>query len=192
MKRALVTFGIAAISIVGIAAAQTAAGIKAQVQIEMGRWKAQQAAANRDVQLTDVVLRAFFTSTNPTDGQPIASSVNAAIQPLKSRFPDYRLNYRTDTDYCPIMRAIGDARRAALGREIKAIDQQQHLLLINQIHISIMTIKLANDVTGEPENPRDVDNVFLREVSAIGQTSTRQSWGGMDYFPARMSGRDCN
>lgn len=192
MKRALSAFGFAAISIVGIAGAQTAAGIEARIQAEMARWKAQQAAANRDVELTNEVLRDFFTSTNPTEGQPIVASVNVAIQPLKSRFPDYRLNYRTDADYCPIMRAIVDARRTAFSRVIQAIDQQQHLLLINQIHISIMTIKLANDVTGKPENSRDVDNVFLREVAEISQSSTRQSWGGLDYFPVKISGRDCN
>jgi len=196
VKKALLVVGFASISAVGIATAQTEMGIRSQIVRELDRWKTQQVAAERDVQLTQSVLVNFFTATNPPKGQPKPASVNAAIQPLVLKFPDYRLHYRTVADYCPIFRAISEARRSALSRQSQALYRQVELLRIEQIHGSMFLLSQADSLTGKTRNPADVDRVFQREISGIGAEPTKLGWGEWDYLsinlPPADHGRDCN
>ena len=122
MKRTLAVATVMALSLVGIATAQTPNGIERQAQAEIAQWEDQKAAAYSDIKLTEDVSLAFDIATNPAGGLPSPVNVNAAIRPLRDRFPDYRLNYRSDADYCPIERAILDARSAALKRALLAIE----------------------------------------------------------------------
>lgn len=192
LKRALVIATAAGLTIAGIAVAQTSEGIKRQAQAEIARWELQKAAAYRDVQLTKDVAIAFYAATNPANGLPSSVAVNSALRPLRDRFSDYRLNYRSDADYCPIVRAIGEAQRAAANRARQAIDKQGQLLLVEQLHNSIVSLRMVGDNSGRAPRPIDVDRPFLREVQALGGESISTTWGEQDYLRANFSTRDCN
>lgn len=192
MKRSTFLLGALIATLSGPINAQTQAGLDASAKAEMARWALQTESGENDNRLADSVMRAFFVATawKPSGVSPV--EVNSALAPLKARFPDYRLNYKSDEDYCPVLRAIRDAESSANKRRIQSLDMHLKVLLISMLHNDLTQLRLLEGITGKPTEDAAIDKVFLDQLQEMKSDDLLIGWSNVDYSDSPLSARDCN
>ena len=156
---------------------------------EIARWEKQKVSGDRDAKLADDVMVAFFTATSAKVVSP--SAVNAALSPLFAKYPDYRLKYTTDADFCRVERAIRDAKVTALRRVTGAIGAQRKAMIIAQIRLSQQRQLIIGRITGEKPGQQSADAPFIEGIAMLPEDEIQTEWGGFDYSTAVPPGRNC-
>jgi hypothetical protein len=161
--------------------AQSGETLRRSFKREIARWELQQASAEKDAKLTEKVHVAFLVAAKPLMGAATPESVNAALAPLKARYPDFRLNYRSERDYCSIRRALNDARVSALRRSSDALQKQNGLLLLEATWSSVLVKMRAERILGRNMNEDDVAEAFEWGLSTAASGEVEVTWNSMDY-----------
>ena len=146
--------------------------------VELARWQTQADAAQRDVELTDRVLEAFFFATGAEPDDP--KEVTAALEPLRARFPDVGLRYSGEADYCRVQRTIRSARDSASQRLIEAA-QNRRETAGRQVIIS--EISMEEILSGMGSRPLSVEKIADAFNSALRRRKDKiaTDWSSIDY-----------
>lgn len=185
---------LALMAATGTALAQTADQMGTEFELEIARWQVQQTAAERDIQFVDQVYRAFYTAAKLSSREPQISEVNAALAPLRARYPNHRLSYKTNADYCRVSRAILDARSAALTRMNTSLENQSETLARSVIYNRIKVKMMAGELLGQSLKLSDIAAAFREDLAGGRGSEVQTDWGGgMGAFMEPTAGeQDCS
>lgn len=172
--------------------AQESDNVEQKFLTRIDSWKIQERSADRDVRLVDEVYRQFVTDFSITDETSMRIRMNEVLEPLFSRFPDYRLKYSSKNDYCPIVRAIFEARSSALSRKSEALNKEIGLLSLLNTYRSIKVQNKIDDIKGINLSQTDVAQAFTDQLGDGGDTHIKTDWGMMDYLIGPTSDANCD
>lgn len=162
-------------------------------QRDIDRWKTQELAADRDIELTEKVHKAFLLAAKSKSGSVSSPDVTSALAPLLAKFPDYRIRYVGPQDYCRVSRAISDARSGALNRKRDAVLKQRDALIMRILYNGIQAERIISRLAGDPLTDEKVSKIFLDQLSETrGADQVQISWSGMDYLSESMADDPCD
>jgi hypothetical protein len=142
-------------------------------------WVVQQSAAEHDVELVDQTYVAFLNAFGENRS---AADVDTMLQPLRLRYPDYRLNFIERGDYCQVSRAIIDARSAAISRVTESLAKQSQILILKSAFTRILLSKSSAELRGAILTDVDVSVAITAVLNELMRESIRTDWGAMDVL----------
>ncbi len=139
---------------------------KAEVLLRqrMAAWAIQSKAAEADRALVTKTLKEFYSLGGVNEPTSI-TAVDAALAPLRARFPDYRLKYRGKADLCPVMAAIRNAQQDAIQRQLEAVNHE--IRLGQQVTLRLllsMGLTRAKYLDG-PFDEKHIDAAFAENLN---------------------------
>jgi len=175
------------------AAGQSEGEMDALIESRLAYWKSQETAADSDLALIDAVFQKFLAAAKPNKRELVPAEVNNALAPIKSRYSDYRLNYLSLSDYCPVIRTLIDARTNRLNRKLESLNSQSLILKLSILWRKILVNKQISEILAKQVPDSDVSGPFYLAFSELQEDSTQDSWidAGMEASGPSPLFTDC-
>jgi hypothetical protein len=134
------------------------------IQNEISNWQRVVEFTKQDTVLLDQVEGNFYTAAKLSGPTTSFASVNATLEPLRSRFGEFRRVYHNASDYCPIRRKLSDMRSIISNRQREALGKQKEFLQLKIILLRQRLILDIGKILGEKVTRDELETTFTESI----------------------------